>query len=98
MLKSAKAKKKVCIHNLPNRKGEYQADFSLEESPSYLKTILKKSKDNHGPIPTEITLVCFFIKENLINRRPNCESYSSFEGVSSNCRIFSANIHTPDSS
>ena len=35
---------KFCLHNLPNRNGEYLADFSLENSLSFLNIKLKKGK------------------------------------------------------
>ena len=38
---------KFCLHNLINTKGEYQADFSLENRLAFPNTKFKTGKENH---------------------------------------------------
>ena len=49
---------KLWLHNQPNRKGEYLADFSLENTLSSLNTESppKKRKENNESTPIQITL------------------------------------------
>ena len=46
----------VCLHNLLNKNGDYLADFSLQNSLSFLNTKFQEGRENYGPSPTQITL------------------------------------------
>ena len=39
---------KFCLHNSPNKNGEYQADFSLENRLVCLNTKFQKGRVNYG--------------------------------------------------
>ena len=45
-----------CLHNLPNRNGEYLADFSHDKNIAFLNTKFQKRRKIYGPISTKITL------------------------------------------
>ena len=47
---------KFCLHNFPNRKGEYLADFLLVNRLACLNIKYWKKEENYGPTPTQITL------------------------------------------
>ena len=45
-----------CLQNSPNKNSEYLADFSLENSLSWLNIDSKKGRENYESAPTQITL------------------------------------------
>ena len=75
---------------MPNRNGEYLAEFFLENRLICLK--IKKGEGNYGHTPILVMLNHCKINKKWINSILNCEASSSFEGVSSNHRIISTKI------
>ena len=47
---------KFSLHNLSNRNGDHQTDFTLETRLTCLYAKFQKEKENYGPTPTQITL------------------------------------------
>ena len=87
---------KFSLHNSSNRNGEHLTDFTLENKITYLNTKFQKRKgklwtnSNANNTKTQIDYV--FIKKKWNNCALNCETYSSFEGVSSDHWIITAKI------
>ena len=80
---------KFCLHNLLNRNREYLADCYLENRITCEKTKFQK-REREWERQRNLDLR---INKKWINSTPNCEAFSSFEGVSSDHRIVSSKIH-----
>ena len=90
-------KDKFGLHDQLNKIGEYQTDFSFENSLLFLNTKLnKRGREIYGPTPTQITQLAqldyISINKKWINSTLNFEVYASFEGVSSDHRIVTGKI------
>ena len=84
------------LHNSSNRNGQHQTDFTVENRLTYLNTNFQKREGKlwtytyANNIKAQIDYV--FINKKWKNSAVNCEAYSSFVGVSSDHRIFTAKI------
>ena len=88
---------KFGLYKLPNRNGEYPTDFSVENSLSCLNIKLKKKEGKRWNY-TELNNDKVWLDNILINKKwrnsdLNCKAHSSFEGVFSDLRIATAEIH-----
>ena len=89
---------KYYLYNLLNKNGEYQENFLLKNSLSYLSTKIKKmfglgNQWNHiYPIYVKAQLDYIITNKKWINSTVNCEAYSFFDGISSDHRIDLAKI------
>ena len=74
---------KFCSYNPPNRNGEYQTNFSLENRLTCLNTKFQKWERKlwtyTSPNNTKVQWDYILINKNWINSALNCEAYSSFE-------------------
>ena len=87
---------KYSQHNTSNRNGQHLPDFMIENRLTCLNTNYQKRE---GKLWTysyannnKAQIDYIFINKKWNNSAMNCEAYSSFEGVSSDDRIVTANI------
>ena len=87
---------KYSLHNTSNRNGQHLTDFMIENRLTCLSTNYQKREGklwtytyaNNSKAQIDYVL----INKKWKNSAMNCGAYSSFEGVSSNHRIFTAKI------
>ena len=88
---------KYCLHNLSKRNEEPLTEFPLENRLTCLNTKSQKRErklwafTNSNSTKAQVDYI--LINKKWINSDLNCKAYSSFEGVSSNHRIFTVKIH-----
>ena len=87
---------KFSIYNSSNRNEEHLIDFMLENRFKCRNTTFQKKEGKLWTYTsannTKAQIVYVIINKKWINSTLSCEAYSSFEGVSSNHRIFTAKI------
>ena len=87
---------KFSPHNSSNRNGQHLTDFTLENRLICLNTNFQKRERKLWTYTyannTKAQRDYVFINKKWNNSALNCEAYSSFEGVSSDHRIVTANI------
>ena len=87
---------KYSQHNSSNRNGQHLTDFTTENRLTCLNTNLQKREGKLWTYTyannTKAQIDYVFINKKWKNSAMNCKAYSSFEGVSSDHRIFTAKI------
>ena len=87
---------KYSIRNTSNRNGQHLTDFMIENKLTCLNTNYQKREGKLWTYTyannTKALIDCVFINKKWKNSAMNCKTYSSFEGVSSDHRIVTANI------
>ena len=87
---------KYSLRNSSKRNGQHLTDFTIENRLTCLNTNFKKREGNLWTYSyannTKVQIDYVFINKKWKNSAVNCESYSSFEGVSSDHRIVTAKI------
>ena len=99
-------KNKYSLHNMSNRNGQHLTDFMIENRLTCLNTNYQKRERKlwtytyANNIKAQIDYV--FMNKKWKNSAMNCETYSSFEGVSSDlfrgCVLWSPNSHSKNTS
>ena len=87
---------KYSLHNSSNRNGQHPKDFTIENRLTCLNTNFQKREGKLWTYTyannTKAQIDYVFIKRKWKNSAVNCEAYSSFEGMSSEHRVVTANI------
>ena len=87
---------KCSLHNSSNRNGEHLTDFTLENRLTYLNTKFQKRKGKLWTYSyansTKAQIDYILINKKRNASALNCESYSSFKGVSSDHQIVMVKI------
>ena len=87
---------KYSLHNTSNRNGQHLTDFMIENRLTCLNTNYQKRErklwTNTYANNSKAQIDYVFINKKWKNSAMNCESYFSFEGVSSDHRIVKAKI------
>ena len=87
---------KYSLHSSSNKNGQNLTDFTIENRLTCLNTNFQKSEGKLWNYTyannTKAQIDYVFINKKWNNITVNCEAYSSFEGVSSDHQIVTANI------
>ena len=87
---------KYSLHNTTNRNGQHLIDFMIENRLTCLNTNFQKREGKLWTYTyankSKAQIDYVFINRKWKNSAMNCEAYSSFEGVSSDHRIVTANV------
>ena len=88
--------KKYSLHNTSNRNGQHLTDFMIENRLTCLNTNYQKREGKLWTYTyannSKAQIDNVFKTKKWKNSAMNCEAYSSFEGMSSDHRIFTAKI------
>ena len=91
-----KGNHKFSLHNSSNRNGQHLTDFTIKNISTCLNTYFQKREGKLWTYTyannSKAQIDNVFINKKWNNSAMNCEAYSSFEGVSTNHRIVTANI------
>ena len=87
---------KFSLHNSSNRNGQHLIDFPIENRLRCLNTSFQKREGKLWtytyPNNTKAQIDYVLINKKWNNNALNCEAYSSFDGVSTDHRIVTAEI------
>ena len=87
---------KYSLHSSSNRNGQHLTDFTIENRLTCLNTNFQKGEGKLWKYiyanSTKAQIDYVFINKKWKNSAVNCETYSSFDGVSSDHRIVTAKI------